>query len=101
MVKLPRTETDFEKMDGNEVTGMDGVKPFTIMRKDTAVMRVDFDAFKYEVLNEKYLPYPMRGRLQKLPDSRRIKSSYDMTQFMIAVRKNEEAVVSWLAGYCS
>ena len=35
---------------------MDGAKPFTIMMRDTEVMRVDFDALQYEVLCEKYLP---------------------------------------------
>lgn len=77
---------------------MEGVKPFTIMRKDAEVMRVDFDAMQYEVLDETYLPYPIRGKLREAPDPRLIKSSYDMTQFLLAARKNEEAVVSWLAG---
>ena len=68
------------------------------MRKDAEVMRVDFDAMQYEVLDETYLPYPIRGKLREAPDPRLIKSSYDMTQFLLAARKNEEAVVSWLAG---
>lgn len=41
---------------------MDGMKPFTIMHKDIEVMKVDFDAMRYEVLNEKYLPYPIKGK---------------------------------------
>lgn len=76
---------------------MDGIRPFTIMMKDTEVMKVDFGAFRYEVLNETYLPYPIRGKLREIPDPSHIKSSYDMTQSIIAARKNEEAVVSWLA----
>ena len=76
---------------------MDGMKPFTIMMKDREVMKVDFDALQYEVLQEKYLPYPMRGRLQEIPDAGSIKTSYDMTRFVVAARKNEETVVSWLA----
>ena len=32
-----------------------------------------------------------------MPDPGSIKSSYDMTQSIIAARKNEEAIVSWLA----
>ncbi|MCI9337193.1 MAG: hypothetical protein HFH93_06590 [Lachnospiraceae bacterium] len=77
---------------------MDGVKAFTIMMKDTEVMKVDFDGLKYEVINEKYLPYQIKGRLKKIPDPRSIKSSYEMTQSLIASRKNQEAVVSWLTG---
>lgn len=77
---------------------MEGVKAFTIMMKDTEVMRVDFDALMYEVLSEKYLPYPIKGKLQKIPMPNTIKTTYDMTQSILAARKNEEAVVSWLAG---
>lgn len=76
---------------------MNGIKPFTIMMKDTEVMIVDFSTLKYEVINEKYLPYPIRGKLREIPAPDKVKSSYDMTQSIIAARKNEEAVVSWLA----
>ncbi len=72
-------------------------KPFTIMRKDTEVMRVDFDTLTYEVKNEAYLPYPIQGRLHDLPDPAGITTRYDLTQSLLAARKNEEAVVSWLA----
>lgn len=77
---------------------MDGMKPFTIMMKDTEVMRVDFDTLCYEVLDEKYLPYPIQGKLQKIPAPNTIKTAYDMTQSLLAARKNEEAVVGWLSG---
>ena len=77
---------------------MEGIKGFTIMMKDTAVLRVDFDTLCYEVLNEKYLPYPIKGKLQKIPSPDTIKTAYDMSQSLLAVRKNEEAVVSWLTG---
>ena len=77
---------------------VEGIKAFTIMMKDTAVLRVDFDTLCYEVLNEKYLPYPIKGKLQKIPSPDTIKTAYDMSQSLLAVRKNEEAVVSWLTG---
>ncbi len=76
---------------------MDGAKQFTIMMRDTEVMRVDFDALQYEVLCEKYLPYPLQGRLREIPKPSEIKTAYDMTQMVVAARKNEEAVVSFLA----
>ncbi len=77
---------------------MDGIKPFTIMMKDTEVMRVDFDTLCYEVRSEKYLPYPIKGKLQQIPAPGSIRTTYDMNRSLLAARKNEEAVVSWLAG---
>lgn len=77
---------------------MEGIRAFTIMMKDTEVMRVDFDNLQYEVRNEKYLPYPVRGKLQEMPGPGEARTVYDMTQAILAARKNEEAVVSWLAG---
>lgn len=76
---------------------MNEIGPFTIMMKDTAVMHVDFESLRYEVLCESHLPYPIRGKLRSMPDPSAIKSSYDMTQSIISARKNEEAIVSWLA----
>ncbi len=76
---------------------MEGIKAFTIMQKDSEVMRVDFDNLVYEVINEKYLPYPIRGRLRRATSAENIRTQYDMTQSLIASRKNEEAIVSWLA----
>lgn len=58
-----------------EAAGMDGVKAFTIMMKDTEVMKADFAALKYEVLNENYLPYQIRGKLRKMPEIYSIKSA--------------------------
>ncbi len=76
---------------------MEGIKAFTIMMKDIEVMKVDFSTLRYEVLQESYIPYPIRGKLRKITDPRDIRTSYDITQSMIAARKNEEAIVSWLA----
>lgn len=76
---------------------MDGVRPFTIMLEDMEVMKVDFETLRYEVVNERYLPYPIRGKLREMPNPGSIKTSYDMTQSIIAAGKNREAVVSWLA----
>lgn len=49
------------------------------MLKDMEVMKVDFETLQYEILNEKYLPYPVRGKQRRMPDPGSIKSSYDMT----------------------
>lgn len=76
---------------------MENRKRFTIMMKDLEVMKVDFDAVQYEVIREKYLPYPIKGKLCQMPQPDGMFSASAMTQWMVAARKNEEAVVSWLA----
>ena len=73
------------------------MKAFTIMRKDTEVMKVDLGAMQYEVVQEQFLPYPIRGKLGVMPELGGTVSVAEMTQWMVLARKNEEAVVSWLA----
>lgn len=76
---------------------MEKYKKFIIMMKDTEVMKVDFDALQYIVIQEKLLPYPIKGKLREMPSGDRMMSAGEMTQWLAAARKNEEAVVSWLA----
>lgn len=76
---------------------MENVKKFTIMMKDAEVMKVDFGALQYEVIQEGFLPYPIRGKLSAMPELEGTMSVAQMTQWMVSARKNEEAVVSWLA----
>ncbi len=86
-----------DSREREEAGGMEQTKAFTIMMKDREVMRVDFDTLTYEVIQEKYLPYPIRGRLQTIPHPGHILTMQDMTRSILAARKNEDAVVSWLA----
>ena len=76
---------------------MENVKKFIIMMKDTEVMEVDFDTLQYTVIQENLLPYPIKGKLREMPRNDKSMSVNEMTQWMVAARKNEEAVVSWLA----
>jgi len=76
---------------------MENIKKFIIMMKDVEVMKVDFDTMQYEVIQEKFLPYPIRGKLRKMPEAGKAMTASEMTQWMLAARKNEEAVVGWLA----
>lgn len=76
---------------------MENGKKFIIMMKDIEVMKVDFDTMQYDVIQEKYLPYPIKGKLREMPRSDKIMTAGEMTQWMLAARKNEEAIVSWLA----
>lgn len=79
---------------------MESARKFTIMMKDIEVMRVDFDAMRYDVAQEGLLPYPLRGKLRKMPEmnSNAPMPPSEMTKCMVAARKNEAAVVSWLTG---
>lgn len=77
---------------------MEHVKKFTIMMKAIEVMKVDFDALQYDVLQESLLPYPLKGKLREMPKSDVPMSPAEMTQWMVTARKNEDAVVSWLSG---
>ena len=76
---------------------MENMKKFTIMMRDTEVMKVDLGAMQYEVVQEQFLPYPIRGKLGVMPELGGTVSVAEMTQWMGLARKNEEAVVSWLA----
>ena len=75
---------------------MENMKKFTIMMRDTEVMKVDLGAMQYEVVQEQFLPYPIRGKLGVMPELGGTVSVAEMTQWMVLARKNEEAVVSWL-----
>ena len=68
-----------------------------IMSKDVMVMRVNTSEGRYEILNEMLLPYPLKGKIHKVLDFSEVKTRYDDTQRTIAITKNYEAVISWLA----
>ncbi len=76
---------------------MEDIKKFVIMMKDIEVMKVDFGALQYEVINEKFIPYPIKGKLCAMPSLCGTATVSEMTQWMVCARKNEEAVVGWLA----
>jgi len=68
-----------------------------LMSKDTVVMTINMDEGKYEVNNELLLPFGLKGKLRRVPHFSEVKSKYDDTQRQIALRKNNEAITSWLA----
>ena len=74
---------------------MNEQKAFTIMMKDIEVMRVDFAALIYEVINEKYIPYPIKGKLQPLINPANMKSEFNITKFVITTKKNKETHRKW------
>lgn len=69
-----------------------------LMMKDTPVMEFNFDTSEYRVIREDLLPFQLKGRMRKVPDFSEIKSHYDDVQRQIAVNKNKDRIISWLAG---
>ena len=72
-------------------------KDMLLMMKDTPVMRINFDEGKYEVLSEKLLPFEMQKRLRPPLPEKETYSKYELTQANIIARKNESAIVNFLA----
>lgn len=68
-----------------------------LMCRDIAVMSINFDEAKYDVVNEKLLPWEMKGRMQRIPDFSEIKTKYDDTRRQIAINKNRDAFISFLS----
>ena len=60
-------------------------------------MSINFDEGVYDVLREDLLPFTLKGKLRRVPDFSEIKSRYDDTQRQIIIRRNNAAIVSWLA----
>ncbi len=74
----------------------DVAKDIILMFANERVMSMNFDTGSYIVDNERYLPYPLRGRIVRTPEpTGNIK--YDISQMFIAANKSRDATVSWLA----
>ena len=68
-----------------------------LMMKDEIVMRINVDLGKYEVVNEKLVPWTLKDRWRYIPDFSTVKTQYDDTQRQIAIRKNYELFLNFLA----
>ena len=68
-----------------------------LMQKDRVVMEINFDEGVYTVVNGKYLPYQLRGRLPRIPDFSEIKSRHDDIQRTVAMNKCYNSVISFLS----
>lgn len=72
-------------------------KDLLLMMMDEPVMRVNFDEGRFDVLNERLLPYTMKGKIVYIPDFSEIKTRYDDTQRQIAIRKCTDAFITFLS----
>lgn len=77
---------------------MEEYKDLLLMMKDCPVMRMNFDLGKYDVLNEHLLPFQLKNRIHEVLRYEDVKSRYDDTQRQIAIGKNRDSIINWLAG---
>ena len=68
-----------------------------LMHKDSVVMRINFYEGEYSIISPNLMPYQLRGKIQKVASFEEIKTKADDTARRIAINKNYNAVVSYLA----
>lgn len=76
---------------------MENIVKLLLMMKNEPVMAINFDETYYHVINENLLPFQLKGKIKRVPDFSEIKSRYDDTQRQIIIRKNYDAMLSFLA----
>lgn len=67
-----------------------------LMSKDIPVISMNFDSGLFEVLNERLLPFNIKGRLRELPTPTG-NQKYDLSILMNVSNKNRYVVAGWLA----
>lgn len=68
-----------------------------LMCKDEPVMRINVDEGQYDIVNMKYLPYQLRGKICDIPELSAHPSKYEISQMTIAMNKNYHAIESYAA----
>ena len=72
------------------------MRDMLIMCRDTPVLAVNFNEDRFKVLNEKLIPFRIKGAMTKEPIFTGEKK-YDLLQEKIYGLKNKELLISWLA----
>lgn len=72
-------------------------KDMLLMMKDREVMRINFDESGYDIINEALLPWEMKGKIKRVPTYEEVKSKYDDTQRIAAIKNNYAAILSFLS----
>lgn len=75
------------------------IKDLLLMCKDKEIMRINFDLGKYEVADEKLLPWELKGRIQNKQVVVDHMTRYQLNQVIIESNRNRnrDAVVSFLS----
>lgn len=68
-----------------------------LMTKDELVLVVNLDEGKFDIVRDKLLPFTLKGRLREVPSFESVTSKYEDIQRQVAIRKNQEAITSWLS----
>lgn len=68
-----------------------------LMNGNEPVLKFDLESGLFEILNETLLPFTLRGKLRKVPEIVEGASKYELTQSLIAMNKNNQAITSFFA----
>lgn len=68
-----------------------------LMMKDIPVMEINFEEGIFNVLNELYLPYQLKGRIRKIVEDPNASIAYNRRQYNLYYQNNYGAVISFLA----
>lgn len=71
-------------------------KDMLLYSGDNLVMRINFDLAKFEIVNERLLPWQLKDKFEFV-EAKEPYSSYQMTQLIRCANKNKYAIISWLA----
>lgn len=72
------------------------VRDLLLMHDDIPVMRINVDEGIYDVINEKHLPWQMKGRIKEEPTLTG-NVRYDANQLAAVSRHNQAAFANWLS----
>lgn len=67
------------------------------MSKDVEVMRINFDAGIYEILDELRVPWGLKGKIRKGLPEKESYTKYEVQQMQSIANKNRDAIIAWLA----
>lgn len=76
---------------------MESQKDFLLMLKDKIVMRINFNTGKFDIEEEDYLPWEIRGRIREKYPEKEMYTKYDLTQIRVRDTHNTEVIINWLS----
>lgn len=68
-----------------------------LMSGNTPVLKFNFTTGEYDVLDELRLPWGLKGKFREVLPFDKIQTRYDDTMRQVALQKNQQAVITWLA----
>lgn len=68
-----------------------------IMCDNTEIMRINFDNFVFDIINNQLLPFTIKGRIKPLPKMSSPINTEEIHEFLKCVEGNKEVILSWIA----